>query len=118
MRPAVPSGYARVVERDVRLSNGLVLPRGAIITGHNLATLNSPAFWEQPERFMPVGLPGLLLLWLGWHCEFPQLCGMSPASSAAHHLHVQPAPLLSPSRFRLVQQPGHSCSGAAWVPTS
>ena len=59
MRPAVPSGYARLVARDVRLSNGLVLPRGALITGHNLATLNSPAFWEQPERFMPVGVPGL-----------------------------------------------------------
>ena len=54
MRPVVPSGYARVVARDVRLSNGLVLPRGATLTGSNLATLNSPEFWDQPERFMPV----------------------------------------------------------------
>ena len=31
IRPAVPSGNARLVARDVRLSNALVLPRGALL---------------------------------------------------------------------------------------
>ena len=54
MRPVAAGGAFRVVGRDVRLSNGLVLPRGATITGSNLSLLNSPLVWDQPERFMPV----------------------------------------------------------------
>jgi cytochrome P450 len=54
LRPVVAGGMLRVVARDVRLSNGLVLPRGATITGSNLAVLNNPHSWEAPERFMPV----------------------------------------------------------------
>lgn len=54
LRPVVAGGFMRVVAHDLRLSNGLVLPRGVTITGSNLAVLNSPAFWDQPERFMPV----------------------------------------------------------------
>ncbi len=54
LRPVVAGGMLRVVARDVRLSNGLVLPRGATITGSNLAVLNNPHSWDAPERFMPV----------------------------------------------------------------
>lgn len=54
LRPVAAGGFVRVVVRDLRLSNGLVLPRGAMLTGSNLATLNSPAFWDQPQRFLPV----------------------------------------------------------------
>lgn len=56
LRPVVAGGMLRVVARDVRLSNGLVLPRGATITGSNLAVLNNPHSWEAPERFIPVRL--------------------------------------------------------------
>ena len=54
MRPVAAGGSFRVVARDLRLSNGLVLPRGATISGSNLALLNNPLVWDQPERFMPV----------------------------------------------------------------
>ena len=104
MRPAVPSGYARLVARDVRLSNGLVLPRGALITGQNLATLNSPAFWEQPERFMPVGLPCYLLLWPGQLRR--SLCWLGTSLALHQCLHAQQPVPMSVSCFRLVHQPG------------
>lgn len=61
LRPVAAGGFVRVVVRDLRLSNGLVLPRGAMLTGSNLATLNSPAFWDQPQRFLPVRPAGAKL---------------------------------------------------------
>ena len=54
MRQVASGGALRVVARGLPLSNGLVLPRGATITGSNLSLLNSPLVWDQPERFMPV----------------------------------------------------------------
>ena len=59
MRPVAAGGAFRVVARDLPLSNGLVLPRGATITGSNLSLLNSPLVWDQPERFMPVRITSL-----------------------------------------------------------
>ena len=71
MRPVAAGGAFRVVARDLPLSNGLVLPRGATITGSNLSLLNSPLVWDQPERFMPVrnaspesGIHASLAAWL------------------------------------------------------
>ena len=58
MRPVAAGGAFRVVARDLRLSNGLVLPRGVTITGSNLSLLNSPLVWDRPERFMPVRRTG------------------------------------------------------------
>ena len=100
MRPAVPSGYARVVARDVRLSNGLVLPRGATLTGSNLATLNSPAFWDQPERFMPVGL-ACLSSPVAWEVFFFFFFSLGPVE-----------------RFGPIHVPGLFCFGVAWAPAS
>ena len=72
LRPVAAGGMLRVVARDVRLSNGLVLPRGCTITGSNLAVLNSPHSWDEPERFIPVRprvmcslhLPNSLGIWI------------------------------------------------------
>ncbi|KAK9835968.1 hypothetical protein WJX81_002349 [Elliptochloris bilobata] len=79
MRPVVTGGSLRVVARDLRLSNGLVLPRGITITGSNLSLLNNPTLWEHPERFMPERF------------EDPEVVYVERASPANGNAHVEAA---------------------------
>eukprot|EP00884_Botryococcus_braunii_P020070 jgi/Botrbrau1/6747/Bobra.0324s0032.1 len=45
LHPVALNGYRRIVVRDCQLSNGVLLPKGAIVSGLNIASLSDPRYW-------------------------------------------------------------------------
>lgn len=60
VQPVVAFGYRRVATRDLRLSNGVVIPRGTAVLGSAMASMTHPAIWgPTADSFIPVRTPHL-----------------------------------------------------------
>ena len=54
-RPVAAAGFRRTAVRDVPLSNGVVIPRGTMVVGSNLASMCNPKYWgPDADQFVPV----------------------------------------------------------------
>ena len=57
LQPVAANSLRRLAVRDVRLSNGVVIPAGVIVELAQYSVFRNPAWgWEDPDAFKPVSL--------------------------------------------------------------
>lgn len=55
LQPVAANSLRRLAVRDVRLSNGVVIPAGVIVELAQYSVFRNPAWgWEDPDAFKPV----------------------------------------------------------------
>ena len=58
LQPVAANSLRRLAVRDVRLSNGVVIPAGVIVELAQYSVFRNPAWgWEDPDAFKPVSSP-------------------------------------------------------------
>ena len=67
LQPVAANSLRRLAVRDVRLSNGAVIPAGVIVELAQYSVFRNPAWgWEDPNTFKPVSMPKATVIRL-WH---------------------------------------------------
>lgn len=65
LQPVAANSLRRLAVRDVRLSNGVVIPAGVIVELAQYSVFRNPAWgWEDPDAFKPVSMPNSTMIHL------------------------------------------------------